>query len=92
MLFLLLVPGAAAAMLMPGRLGPWRLILAVPMIALPSLLALTRLQPHQGRAAFALGAGRQDRLRLLWLPQLAPGVCASLLLLALFLVVKHLLS
>lgn len=89
LLFLLLLPGTAAALLMPGRLGPWRLILALPMIALPSLLALTRLQPHQRRAAFGLGAGRLDRMRLLWLPQLAPPACASLLLLALFLVAEH---
>ena len=89
----LLLPGAAAALLLPGALcGPrggaepllWRVALAAPVILLPSLLALTRLQRHQARAAAGLGAGRLDRLRWLWLPQLGPALLASLLLAILF--------
>ena len=85
----LLLPGAAAALLLPGSpcgpLGPgalllWRMALAAPVILLPPLLALTRLQRHQARAAAGLGAGRLDRLRWLWLPQLGPALLASLLL------------
>ncbi len=90
---LLLLPGAAAALLLPGTLcGPfgrvgalmWRVALAAPVILLPPLLAVTRLQRHQARAAAGLGAGRLDRLRWLWLPQLGPSLLASLLLAALF--------
>ncbi len=87
LLFLLPAPGAAASIFLPGSCAGrliWRVALALPLIALPSLLALTRLQRHQGRAAFGLGAGRLDQLRWLWLPQLGPGLAASLLLLLLF--------
>ena len=91
-LFLLVVPGAAASVLpvraVPGGLA-WRVFLALPMILLPTLLALTRLQRHQRRAAFGLGARWMDQLRWIWLPQLGPGVLASLALLALFAAAGH---
>lgn len=89
----LLLPGAAASLLLPSLLARppshaglllWRAVLALPMILSPMLLALTRLQRHQTRAAFGLGAGRLDRLRWIWLPQLGPGIAVSLLLAALF--------
>ena len=89
----LLLPGAAASLLLPSLLARppshaglllWRAALALPMIVSPTLLALTRLQPHQTRAAFGLGAGRLDRLRWVWLPQLGPGLAISLLLVVLF--------
>ena len=88
----LLLPGAAASLLLPSLpCGPqghtgllWRLALAAPVILLPLLLAVTRLQRHQARAAAGLGAGRLDRLRWLWLPQLGPALLASLLLAMLF--------
>ncbi len=89
----LLLPGAAASLLLPAALcGPighaglllWRVALASPVILLPLLSALTRLQRHQARAAAGLGAGRLDRLRWLWLPQLGPALLASLLLAILF--------
>ena len=89
----LLLPGAVAALLLPslpcgllGRAEPplWRIALAAPVILLPLLLALTRLQRHQARAAAGLGAGWLDRLRWLWLPQLGPSLLASLLLAVLF--------
>lgn len=89
----LLLPGAAASLLLPGLLVRppsatglllWRMALALPAIMLPILLALTRLQKHQGRAAIGLGAGWLDRLRWIWLPQLGPGIAVSLLLAILF--------
>ena len=89
----LLLPGAAASLLLPSPLcGPLghtgllvcRMALASPVILLPPLLALTRLQRHQARAAAGLGAGRLDRLRWLWLPQLGPALLGSLLLAILF--------
>ena len=91
----LALPGAAASV----PVGPapavasllWRTVLALPMIALPVLLALTRLRRHQRRAAFGLGAGRLDRLRWIWLPQLGPGVLASLLLMLLWAMANRLL-
>lgn len=95
----LLLPGAAAALLLPRLLAHpplpaelllWRMALALPAILLPVLLALTRLQRHQKRAAVGLGAGWLDRLRWIWLPQLGPGVAASLLLAILFALAGHL--
>lgn len=92
-LTVLLLPGAAASLLLPGLLGRppsatgllmWRTILALPIIVLPILLALSRLQKHQSRAAIGLGAGWLDRLRWIWLPQLGPGIAVSLLLAVLF--------
>lgn len=82
-LALLVLPGAAASLLRPAPLG-WRIALALPMILLPSLLALDWLEWHQKRTAVGLGATRLDRLRWLWLPQLGPGLAASLLLGACF--------
>ena len=93
LLLLGLLPGTAASILLPSLLlrppPPaglllWRAALALPIIMLPVLLALTRLQRHQSRAAVGLGAGRLDRLRWLWLPQLGPGIILSLLLAAMF--------
>ena len=89
----LLLPSAAAALLLPDLLHrppsaagllAWRAVLALPGVMLPVLLALARVQPYQRRAAIGLGAGRLDRLRWLWLPQLGPGIGASLLLATLF--------
>ena len=89
----LLLPGAAASLLLPSLLARppshaglmlWRAALAMPVILSPLLLGSTRLQRHQARAAFGLGAGRLDRLRWIWLPQLGLGIAASLLLAALF--------
>ncbi len=89
----LLLPGAAASLLLPSLLSAppghaglllWRIALAAPVILLPLLLVLTRLQRHQARAAASLGAGRLDRLRWLWLPQFAPALLASLVLALLF--------
>ena len=94
LLLLLLLPGAAAALLLlpdlrhrlpsPAGLLAWRAALAVPMIALPVLLALTNLHPYQNRAALGRGAGWLDRVRWIWLPRLGPSVVLSLLLAALF--------
>jgi ABC-type spermidine/putrescine transport system permease subunit II len=100
LLSVLLLPGAAASLLLPHLLAHppssagllfWRAALASPAILLPSLLALTRLQRHQTRAAAGLGAGRLDRLRWIWLPQLGPGIAVSLLLAVLFMVGSRLL-
>ncbi len=93
--FLLVLPGAAASVLpaetvLNGLI--WRTFLALPMIALPTLLALTRLRRHQRRAAFGLGAQRMDRLRWIWLPQLGPGLLGSLGLLLLFAAARHLVT
>jgi ABC-type spermidine/putrescine transport system permease subunit I len=99
LLALLLLPGAAASLLLPRLLAHppspaglllWRAALALPAILLPTLVALTRLQRHQSRAAAGLGAGRLDRLRWVWLPQLGPGIAASLLLAILFALGGHL--
>lgn len=98
LLSLLLLPGAAAALLLPRLLAHppspagllfWRVALALPAVLLPTLLALTRLQRYQSRAAAGLGAGRLDRLRWIWLPQLGPGFAASLLLAILFTLAGH---
>ena len=89
----LLLPSAAGSLLLPALLARppshvglllWRAALALPVIVSPMLLALTRLQRHQTRAAFGLGANRLDRLRRIWLPQLGPGIAVSLVLAALF--------
>ena len=96
----LFLPGAAISLLLPGLIAHppspagmllWRAALALPVIVLPVLLALTRLQRHQSRAAAGLGAGRLDRLRWIWLPQLGPGIAAGVLLAILFAVGGHLL-
>jgi ABC-type spermidine/putrescine transport system permease subunit I len=95
----LFLPGAAASLLLPRLLAHppspagfllWRAALALPAILLPVFLALTRLQRHQSRAAAGLGAGWLDRLRWIWLPQLGPGIAASLLLAIMFALVGHL--
>ncbi len=84
-----MLPGAIAAAVLPdllgdppGRLGLrlWRAALALPILVTPILAAIWRLQPGQARAAIGLGAGRFDRLRRIWLPQLGPGLATSLLL------------
>ena len=89
---LLILPGAVASLLLARHSPVWRAALALPMILLPSLLAIARLQQHQRRVAFGFGAGPLVRLRWLWLPQLGPGIAASLLLLLLFAVADHLLD
>ncbi|WP_428377467.1 hypothetical protein [Lichenicoccus sp.] len=85
----LMLPGAITASLLPallghppGRLGLrlWRAALALPILVTPILAALRQVQAGQARAATGLGAGRFDRLRWIWLPQLGPGLAASLLL------------
>ncbi|WP_428395420.1 hypothetical protein [Lichenicoccus sp.] len=81
---LLILPGTAASLLLARQAPVWQAALALPMILLPSLLALARLQRHQRRVAFGLGAGPLVRLRWIWLPQLGPGFATSLLLLVLF--------
>lgn len=58
----------------------WRAGLALPAVLAPAAWAMLRLQPGQRRTAIGLGAGRLDRLRHLWLPQLGPPLLASLLL------------
>jgi ABC-type spermidine/putrescine transport system permease subunit II len=97
----LLLPGAAASLLLPSLLMRppppvglllWRVVLALPVVVSPMLLALTRLQRHQTRAAAGLGAGRLDRLRWIWLPQLGPGFMLSLSLAALFTLAGRLLD
>ena len=89
---LLILPGTAASLLLARQLPVWRPVLALPMILLPSLLALARLQRHQRRVAFGFGAGPLVRLRWIWLPQLGPGVGASLLLVVLFAFAARLLD
>jgi ABC-type spermidine/putrescine transport system permease subunit II len=96
----LFLPGAAASLLLPALAAHppshagmvlWRAVLALPVILFPVLLALTRLQRHQSRAAAGLGAGRRDRMRWIWLPQLGPGIAAGMLLAVLFALGGHLL-
>ena len=98
LLALLLLPSAATSLALPDLLDRpvpptamllWRTALALPVIVLPIVLALTRLQRHQRRAAYGLGAGRLDRLRWIWLPQLGPGLALSLLLAFLLLFGHH---
>ncbi len=88
-----LLPGSIAAILLPVLLARpmppfvlllWRIALALPVVMLPLLLALGRMQRHQSRAAAGLGANWLDRLRWLWLPQLGLGIMVSLLLAVLF--------
>ena len=85
----LMLPGAITAALLPAMLGHppghlglrvWRAALALPVLATPVLVSLWQLQPGQARAAIGLGAGRLDRLRWIWLPQLGPGLAVSLVL------------
>ena len=89
---LLILPGAAASLLLARHAPSWQAALALPLILLPSLLAIARLQQHQGRVAYGFGAGPLVRLRWLWLPQLGPGIAASLLLLLLFAFAARLLD
>ena len=70
-----LLPGLLPALLFAARmLGP------VPLLLLPVLHVLARMPPGQARAASGLGAGPAARLRLLWLPQLAPACLLGLVL------------
>ncbi len=92
----LLLPGIALALALALAAGLWpgwwqpalllaaRMLGPVPLLLLPVLHVLARMPPGQARAASGLGAGPAARLRLLWLPQLAPA-CLSGLVLALML-------
>ena len=84
-----MLPGAITAAILPvllnhppspAGLRVWRLALALPVLLTPVLASFWQLQRGEARAAASLGAKRFDRLRWIWLPQLAPGLAASLVL------------
>ncbi len=85
----LMLPGAITAALLPAFLGHppgplglrlWRVALALPILVTPVLAGFWQLQPGEARAARGLGAGRLDRLRWIWLPQMGPGLAVALVL------------
>jgi|GEM_PF-3286014 len=84
-----LLPCLCAALLLPLLIRPhppslslafWQGLLLLPACLLGPCLALSRLTPDTVRTARALGANARTRLRLIWLPILAPTLSLTTLI------------